>query len=343
MTATLPAGWTLAASAFNVTPEVIRAARAAPELALSLIDCGVSDTIEIEPGQMWRGFPAPSPSETGDFRAALEKRAGRVSIVGGSIDEWTSGPRRRTEEERYAFLLPQLHAAAAVGAAGIRVPIGQPGAELVDRLLPVLDELDLILFEEVQGRQTPADAAHAAAYDDIIRRDHPRLRLLLDISMLMPALPETHLAELERGGVSADLVGRLRTDWADPATQGAVFAELGAGRVPPAVHTLFMDLVVRFGRSRVAEIVDVLPWVGAVHLKFWDLDDADDRVSAPIRELAPALRASGFAGTLCSEWGGHEWLEEDPWDMTRRHLALAVDALADGLSTHPHPDEARAR
>ena len=74
-------------------------------------------------------------------------------------------------------------------------------------------------------------------------------------------------------------------------------------------------------------IADVLPWVGAFHLKFWDLEDSDGRVSAPIRDLGALLRGTEFAGTLCSEWGGHEWLDDDPTTITRNHLALARRAL----------------
>lgn len=67
--------------------------------------------------------------------------------------------------------------------------------------------------------------------------------------------------------------------------------------------------------------------------KFWDLDDADDRVSAPIRDLGAELARSRFTGTLCSERGGHEWLADaDAADMTRRHLDLARSALAEGAA-----------
>ena len=53
-------------------------------------------------------------------------------------------------------------------------------------------------------------------------------------------------------------------------------------------------------------------------------------MSAPIRDLGARLAGSDFAGTLCSEWGGHEWLDDaDAADMTRRHLALARSALAE--------------
>ena len=196
--------------------------------------------------------------------------------------------------------------------------------------MPLLHELDLVLYEEIQGQQTPDSPATAAAIEQVAGLDDPQVRLLVDISMLMPALPTTYLEQLAGAGLPQDLLDRLAEEWRDPATAGAVGALLRSGAVPPAIHTLYMNLLVRFGRSDATDLLGILPLVGAFHLKFWDLDDADDRVSAPIRDLGAVLAGSGFAGTLCSEWGGHEWLDDaDAADMTRRHLALARLALAE--------------
>lgn len=326
----LPTGWTLSASAFNLTPEVIRAERSAPDLALSLVERGLAREIEIELGQMWRGFPAPATADAEALRDRLAAAGGRVSIVGVSIDEFDRG-RRRTDAERRAFLEPQLRAAAAVGAAGVRLPIGQAGT-LLEGLVPLLEELDLVLFEEAQGHETPA--ARPAAYERIAELDTPHVRLLLDISMLMPALPVTYLERLDHAGLPTDLVRRLREEWRDPATHDAVLDVLRTGAVPAPVHTLYMNLLVRFGRARVSDLASVLPLLGAVHLKFWDLDDADHRLSDPLRDVGAALAATGFTGTLCSEWGGQEWLDDDPWEMTSRHLSLVAGALSD-RSTPP--------
>jgi len=328
----LPETWSLAASAFNWTPDVLRAERSTHEIASAIPASGLASTIEIELGQTLRGYPDTDAAEVQALRAALEAAGGRVSIVGISLDDWQlsgeGAPRRRTEEERLAFLVPQLRAAHDLGAAGVRLPIGQAGGILLERVLPLLHERGLVLYEEVQGRQTPHDPAYADAYDTIARFDDSHLRLLVDISMLMPALPTSYLAALTAGGVDPALVQLLATEWRDPETQNAVFAALRAGSVPPAVHTLFMDLVVRFGRSDAADLRDILPLVGGFHLKFWDLDDTDARVSQPMRDLGALLRASTFTGTLCSEWGGHEWLEADATEMTREHLALASRALS---------------
>lgn len=331
MTTGLPAQWTLSASAFNWTRDVIRAERPAPEIAVGIVTDGIAPTIELEPGQLWRSFPVPADVEVDAVRRDLDAAGGTVSIVGASLDDWAGRARRRSESERLAFLLPQLHAARRVGASGVRLPIGQAGETLQRWLLPSLRELDLVLYEEIQGQQTPDSPATAAAIDQIAAVDDPHVRLLVDISMLMPALPTSYLEELAAAGIPAELLARLTDQWRDPATTGAVVELLRSGAVPPAIHTMYMNLLVRFGRSDAEELRGILPLVGAFHLKFWDLDDADGRVSAPIRDLGALLAASAFAGTLCSEWGGHEWLlEADAADMTRRHLALARRALAEG-------------
>jgi hypothetical protein len=208
----------------------------------------------------------------------------------------------------------------------VRLPIGQAGPRLLRKLQPELHELGIILFEEAQGRQTPS--AEAAAFDTIAELDDPHVRVLIDISMLMPALPVTYLERLQAGGLREPLLDALRDDWRDPATHERIMAALGAGEIPPQLLSLAMDLVVRFGRSSAADLRPVLPLVSGIHLKFWDLVDDDGRVSQPIRDLAPELAASGYAGTLCSEWGGHAWLDDDATVMTRAHLSLAAAALA---------------
>jgi len=329
----LPDTWTLTASAFNWTPDVVRAERPATDIAVGIVRDGVAPVIELEAGQAWRTFPDPDDGEVDALQRDLEEAGGRVSIVGASIDDWALPERRRRDDdERFAFLVPQLRAASRLGATGVRLPIGQAGPALLARLLPVLHELDLVLFEEAQGRQTPSDPGTAAAFEAIAVLDDPHVRVLIDLSMLMPALPVTYVEALAAAGVSPTLLERIAAEWRDPATAEVVVAALRAGEVPPQAHTLYMDMLVRFGRSDAAVLHDVLPLVSGFHLKFWDLEDADGRVSAPIRDLGELLAGGAFAGTLASEWGGHEWLDDDPGEMTRRHLALARDALAEGLA-----------
>ncbi|WP_404429526.1 hypothetical protein LG299_09375 [Microbacterium lacus] len=323
----LPVGLVLSASAFNWTPEMIAGDRDAVDIAVGIVENGLAVEIEAEPGQLWRSFPGRSEADATAFGARLDSAGGRVSILGASIDDWSPEGIRRTDDERFAFLLPQIEIAQQLDARGLRLPIGQAGPALLQRVLPILQETGLTLFEEIQGSQTPGSPQAGTSIDQIIDIDDPHVRLLVDISMFMPAVPETYLAQLEAAGVPAAFIETVRHEWRDPATVGTIVGLLRSGGVPASVHTLFMDMLVRFGRSDAAVIADVLPWVGAFHLKFWDLEDSDGRVSDPIRDLGSLLSGTEFAGTLCSEWGGHEWLDDDPTTITRDHLALARRAL----------------
>lgn len=331
MTPVIPSAWRLSATTFNWTMLLLEARALPAEIAAGIASAGIATEIEIEAGQMLRSFPVPERSECEELRGATLAAGACISIVGLSIDDFTSLDHRRSPAEREAFLLPQLHAARHLGAAGIRLPVGQAGPELLKRLQPVLHELGLVLYEEFQGQQTPDRIA--AAIDTIARLDDPHVRLLMDTSLLMPALPTTYLETLARSGLDGQLVKRLAEAWLEPKTLSAVQTALRENLVPPAVRTLFMNLLVRFGRSSIGEVLGIMPLVGAIHAKFWDLDDADDRISAPLRSLGEALAGQGFEGTICSEWGGHEWLpDDDPSDTTRRHLALLRTALAAGAS-----------
>ncbi|HEY6744028.1 MAG TPA: restriction endonuclease subunit R [Lapillicoccus sp.] len=324
----LPDDWLIGASSFNWTPDVVRAQRSVPDIAVGIATARVAEVLELEAGQVWRSFPVPGDDEVDALRDALDAVGGRVSIVGASIDDFLSPSRRRSDDERLAFLEPQLRAAHRVGAWGLRLPFGQPGRPLLERVQPLLHELDLTLYEEIQGQQSLTDPA----VDTIRELANDHIRLLVDTSMFMPALPPSYLERLRHGGVPEPLVGRLTDAWLDPHTHQMVVDQLRSGTVPDAVRTLYMNLLVRFGRADVAELRDVMDVVAGFHLKFWDLDDAGDRVSGPIRELGRLLAGTGFSGTLTSEWGGHEWLEQDPTTTTRQHLELARRALADGVA-----------
>ena len=71
-----PMPWIIGASAFNWTPEVIRAERAAPDITVGIVADGVASVIEIEPGQLWRSYPESADAEVDALRAGLQAVGG---------------------------------------------------------------------------------------------------------------------------------------------------------------------------------------------------------------------------------------------------------------------------
>lgn len=342
-------GWSQGASSFNWTREILRAERTPFELVTTEL-AGLSEVIEVELGQCFRSFPALDGPDVGALRDALEVRGVRVSVAGLSLDDYHAADRRRSEPERLAFLEPQLRAAHRLGAYGVRVPFGQPGPELIAAAEPLLEELDLILFQEIQGHQGPGRPGYDETIATLLDRANPRLRLILDTSMVTPRLPVTYLEQLAGSGVPADLVDLVTRAWGEPGTLDVVRGLLAEGGVPGPAMALYVTMVVRFGTWRVADLAPLMPYVGGVHLKFWDLDDADGRVSGPIREVGALLARSGFTGNICSEWGGHDWYTGPltAAEITRRHLDLsrsllsAGDSAPTGAAPQPTPSGAAA-
>jgi hypothetical protein len=296
--------------------------------------------VEVELGQCFRSFPRMDEEEVDQLRLALDAHGARVSIVGLGLDDYTSLVHHRTGAERLSFLEPQLRAAHRLGAHGVRLPFGQPDHALLDALAPRLDALDLVLYLEIQGPQGPGSPGYEETMATLADGSNRRLKLLLDASMVTPMLPTSYLDCLGRSGVSASLVDRVTHEWGEPATTKAVRDCLAEDHVPPHAMALYMTMVVRFGTWAVADLEPLLPYTGAAHLKFWDLDDADGRVTHPLHQLGTALDRHGFTGTLCSEWGGHDWYEgrESATEMTRRHLELVRSTL-EPLRQQPVPDE----
>lgn len=321
--------WVLSASSFNWTRDILRASQSPLDIVAGVVAPHVCPVLEIEAGQCFRSFPSMEPDEVHRMRDSVEAAGARISIVGVGLDDWVTPTHRRSERERAAFLTPQLRAAKQLGAVGVRLPFGQPDRSLLSELLPLLHELDLVLYQEIQGTQGPGTAGYDEAMEALEGLGDPRLSIVLDSSMVTPQLPVSYLEALSQAGVPVGLLDRVTADWGNPATMAAIRNCLDAGQVPPTAMALYMTMVFRFGTWTVAELEPFLPHVGAVQLKFWDLDDADGRVTRPIAELGVALDRHGFSGTLCSEWGGHDW-----WDgpggateMTLKHLDLVADVL----------------
>ena len=67
----------------------------------------------------------------------------------------------------------------------------------------------MVLYEEIQGQQSLDVPAVAANLELLHELDDPRIRALVDISMLMPSLPPSYLDELRAGEVSTKACSRV--------------------------------------------------------------------------------------------------------------------------------------
>ena len=309
---------------FSFTGTLLDARQRPDQILGAVLDAGLGRRIEIDAPQHFRSYPAFDDAELDRTREVLERYGARLSVLGCYLDA-SPAPGVFLDHTRSVDLLArQIRAARRLGAWGVRLGLGYVPAAVLTALVPVLEETGVVWVEEVQGPCRPDGEPVQQRLELVDSLATDRVRFLLDLSLCMPALPTSYVDALRRHGAAPALIDRLQEAW-NAADHHAVAALLRAelDTADAALASLYITPLTRFGCSTVAEWRWFLPHVAAVHLKYWDLDDSGGAVSTPIRELRAALANARFAGTYCSEWGGHEWMPDaDPLAMTRGHRHL---------------------
>lgn len=314
---------------FSFTADLLRARRTPLELMAQVVDEGLARIIEIDGAQHFASYPHFSPAEVEQL---ADERA-RLGISFGMFGVYDDRARRpghlHTLDESVAYLSRQMEVAAQLGFVAVRIAFGID-PDLLARLAVEAERWGVSVWQEVQGATQPGEQFERQQLA-IERIGSDKLGFVFDTSACMPALPVTYLEELRRIGVPEDVVNHLDAEWSvsDPATLRAGLD----GRMPGASlnpeQSLRLSMAFgRFGHTSMADWRDVLPHFRAIHLKYWDLEDEDQRVSRPLADVRRMFGSAGFDGLVTSEWGGHEWMADaDAFRMTREHRAIYDSAL----------------
>lgn len=330
MTAPFDERWAL--TLFSLTNELLEGSRSADELLAEVLTSGAAARIEIDAPQHFRGHPAAADAEIAATRGVLDRYGATPTLLGVYAERWAPPHAPEDRARARTALSAQLRTAEALGFGGVRVALGTLDEQDVRALLPRLERARLDLLLEVQGATAPDAPIVQDALELLDRLDHERLGILFDISVCTPGVPVSWVRALHDAGVDDRFAERVEDAWGTvtgPELAGVVRAALDDTPPPRGVGPLVTACLSRFGSSPVSSWVDTLARVRAVHLKFWDADDADRRISAPVRDLAAALAARGYDGGWTSEWGGHQWasLPVGWYEMTLAHRALVEPAI----------------
>lgn len=316
-----------AVTMFSFTNELHERTRSADALLREVAAQHIAGAVEVDAAQHFRTFPAISVEEVAAFRRTMDDTGMTPTMMGGYVDIRLDQRGPRDADEQLEFLRQQVAAAGAMGFFGVRVGLGAVPPELSERLLPDLERHGVSLLSEVQAGAQPDAPAIDRAREQRARLHTDRLGFVFDSSLVMPILPTTWKRALRDDRVPEHVITLAERLWRDRDAHGwPVIAETitPLGLPSAAVRRLEMPFR-RFGHTTVADWDDLLDEVTSVHLKYWDLEDTDGALSRQAAEIKAALRAHGYTGYVCSEWGGHDWLEPDiasAFAMTRGHREL---------------------
>jgi hypothetical protein len=294
---------------------------------------GLGPDLEVDGCTMFRGLPTPYAAEVDAFRAGCERHGLRPTVFGVYVDRARRRDRWLTVDESVRDLERQLRAAHDLGFPLVRGALGID-LRVVERVLPTITSLALVLTLEVQGTNTPGSPPVAELAGWLAAHEGAPVGFTFDTSVAMPDLPPSFRRHLRSLGMSDGVEALLDGWWRSDAPGHERFAGFRAAAqergVPPAVLDATVTAFVRMGHGRPQDWRPLLPWVRHVHAKFWDWEEPDEHVLAPQAGCLAELDSAGYRGSVSSEWGGSEWhgLEVDAFELVGRHLGELREAMA---------------
>ena len=284
--------------------------------------------IEIVASQMVPTYPVVSDDFARRWRETFDRHGFDASSFGANLDMGRRRDRDMTPDEEFEVSALLFRGAKKLGFPLIRIQSAKP--ELLRRLLPVAEELDLQLAYEIHAPMGPNAPEILKVRDVYAELDSPLLGFVADFSSTMHAMSPTLLRGMRRAGLDDEALDRLQEIWATDAPMRARQEEFigylrgrsfDPGRLGSFAHLAFN----MHGHVDVHEWADIMPQIKHVHAKFYDIDDEGQEPAIDYPELVRVFVEGGYRGYWSSEWEGHAFAElgeVDPLVLVRRQHDL---------------------
>ncbi|MGN6445230.1 C-glycoside deglycosidase beta subunit domain-containing protein [Amnibacterium sp.] len=289
---------------------------------------GIGPGIEIVASQVLPTYPVVSDEFVARWRVSFDRHGFVESAFGANLDMGRRRDRDMTPDEEFDFSELMLQGAKRLGFPLVRIQSAKP--ELLRRLLPVAERLDLKLAYEIHAPMGPNDPTIQKVRDTYAELDSPLLGFVADFSSTMHAMSPSLLTAVRRAGLDEEAVDRLQAVWVTDATmrerQEEFIGYLRSRDFDPGRLGSFAHLAFNMhGHVDPREWADIMPQILHVHAKFYDIDDAGQEPAIDYPEHVRVFVEGGYRGYWSSEWEGHAFAElgeVDPLVLVRRQHDL---------------------
>ncbi len=300
---------------------------------------GIGPGIEIVASQVLPTYPIVSDEFVAQWRAAFDRHGFDESSFGANLDMGRRRDRDMTPDEEFEFSEALFQGAKKLGFPLVRIQSAKP--ELLRRLLPIAEDLELKLAYEIHAPMGPNDPTILKVRDTYAELDSPLLGFVADFSATMRAMSPTLLRAVRRAGLDDEAVDRLQEIWATDASmrdrQQEFIGYLRGRDFDPGRLGSFAHLAFNMhGHVDPHEWADIMPQILHVHAKFYDIDEDGDEPAIDYPELVRVFVEGGYRGYWSSEWEGHAFAElgeVDPLVLVRRQHDLIRRSMRAALTT----------
>jgi sugar phosphate isomerase/epimerase len=302
-------------------------------------ELGIGPGIEIVASQVLPTYPVVSDPFIARWRAAFDRHGFEESSFGANLDMGRRRDHDMTPDEEFEFSELLFQGAKRLGFPLVRIQSAKP--ELLRRLLPVAERLELQLAYEIHAPMGPNDPTILKVRDTYAELDSPLLGFVADFSSTMHAMSPTLLRAVRRAGLDDEATLRLQAIWATDAPmrerQEEFIAYLRGRDFDPGRLGSFAHLAFNMhGHVDPHEWADIMPQILHVHAKFYDIDDEGQEPAIDYPELVRVFVEGGYRGYWSSEWEGHAFAElgeVDPLVLVRRQHDLIRRSMRAALAT----------
>lgn len=287
--------------------------------------------VEIVGPSHQRGFPHLTDEFESIFRSAVDRYGLTPTSYGSYADPFQLPDRDLSENELVEYTIPQLRSAARLGFPIVRLQ--HYTAEVIDRLLPWADKLDLILGWELHVPMTLESARTQQLLGLIEKFGSPRLGIIPDAGIFARSVSQDQIQVGRELGMSEEKIQAALTAWGQDKDLEEGLEIIGSPDPESPVTTWAGMLWDTFGRSDPAALADVIDHVVHVHGKFFNVVNGEEP-DLRYRELVASLMRNGYTGWLSSEYEGSTGAggfgtarsKEDPRDsfdmLTAQHTMI---------------------
>ncbi len=152
---------------------------------------GIGPGIEIVASQTIRTYPEVTDEFVRQWRDAFDRHGFVPSSFGCNLDMGRRRDRDMTLDEEFEFTATQFRSARALGFPLVRIQSAKP--ELIRRLLPLAEELDLTMGWELHAPLGPNSPKVLEIRETYAQIDSPRLGFVADFSATMHAMSPSML------------------------------------------------------------------------------------------------------------------------------------------------------
>jgi sugar phosphate isomerase/epimerase len=296
-------------------------------------ELGIGPGIEIVASQMVPTYPVVSGEFEHSWRGAFDRHGFVASSFGANLDMGRRRDRDMTPDEEFEFSELMFRGAKKLGFPLVRIQSAKP--ELLRRLLPVAEELELKLAYEIHAPMGPNAEPIQKVRETYAELDSPLLGFVADFSSTMHAMSPTLLRAVERAGLDGEALDTLQLIWATDASmrerQDEFIGYLRGRGFDPGRLGSFAHLAFNMhGHVDPHEWADIMPQIFHVHAKFYDIDENGQEPAIDYPEHVRVFVEGGYRGFWSSEWEGHAFAElgeVDPLLLVRRQHDLIRDSM----------------